>query len=150
MIRRLRAQLATERRVSAVIREELDKRAASMNQELELLAEANSQNKEDKEKLETSQATIAQLSTVSNHLAIQAQNLQAQWQNVEDEFRQYRLQAETKIRLFENDVRVLIHENANMLNSMQAMHEEELEEDLVEAEGAMEATGAPGDGEILE
>ncbi|KZV41735.1 peroxisomal biogenesis factor 6-like [Dorcoceras hygrometricum] len=168
MNRRLRAQLATERRVSAVIREELDKRAVNMSQELELvlkdnrglrnswrlcqdrekslykdtdryiaqLADANSQNKEDKEKLETSQATIVQLSTVSYHLEIQAQNHQAQWQNVEEEFRQYLLQADTKIRLLDNDVRTLIHENANMLDAMQAMHEEELEEDLVEAEGA--------------
>ncbi|KZV18155.1 hypothetical protein F511_19106 [Dorcoceras hygrometricum] len=89
MIRRLRAQLATERCVSAVIREELDKRAVNMSQELELvlkdnrglrnswrlcqdrekslykdidrytaqLADATSQNKEDREKLEPFQTT---------------------------------------------------------------------------------------------
>ncbi|KZV58487.1 acyl-CoA-binding domain-containing protein 4 [Dorcoceras hygrometricum] len=98
MIRRLRAKLATERRVVAVIREELDKRAAGMSQELELVMKDNSGLR------------IAR----------------------------------------ENDVRALIHENSNMLDAMQAMHEEELEEDLVEAEGAMEVAGAPGDGEILE
>ncbi|KZV39524.1 transcription initiation factor TFIID subunit 4b [Dorcoceras hygrometricum] len=68
------------------------------------LADENIKNKKDKKKVETSQATIMKLSTVSNHLTIQAPNLQAQWQNAEEEIRKYRLQVDAEIRHLDNDV----------------------------------------------